>query len=298
MKLATTTGDYIAYTDSQSEALEHIRKAGFKYADYNFCLDYMNRSGVYSADFETHIHNISEVADRIGIKLVQAHSPMGKPLLDDGSFLADTMRCVDACGAWGIQNIVVHSGYAPGLSKEETFEQNKAFFMPLLERAERYGVNILVENFNKMSKVDTYWIDNAPDLLSMINCVNHPLFHAVWDVGHANMQEMPQDQALLLLGDHLRALHIHDNMGDQDTHLVPFLGTLNLDAVINGLLYIGYNGYFTFEVGSFFTPAQSRRQYSRDNRLVSAPIELRDAFERYLYDLGKCILEKYACFEE
>ena len=25
---------------------------------------------------------------------------------------------------------------------------NKAFFAPILERAERYGVNILVENFN------------------------------------------------------------------------------------------------------------------------------------------------------
>jgi hypothetical protein len=32
--------------------------------------------------------------------------------------------------------------------------------------------------------------------------------------------------------------------------------------------------------------------------LASAPIELRDAFERYLYELGKCVLQKYACFEE
>ncbi|MBE6731472.1 MAG: sugar phosphate isomerase/epimerase [Ruminococcaceae bacterium] len=298
MKLATSTFDFSLYTNSQAEALEHIRRAGFKYADYNFGIDYNKGSGIYTADFENYVHSISEASDKIGIKLVQAHSPMGKPLLDDGSFLADTMRCVDACGAWNIQNLVVHSGYAPGLSKEETFKQNKAFFMPLLERAERYGVNILVENFNKMSCADIYWIDNAPDLLSMINCVNHPLFHAVWDVGHANMQKMPQDEALLLLGDHVRALHIQDNMGDQDSHLVPFLGTLNLDAVMNGLLDIGYKGYFTFEIGSFFTSAQSRRQYSRDNRLMNAPIELRDAFERYIYDLGKCILKKYDCFEE
>lgn len=298
MKLATTTGDYFAYTSSQTEALEHIRRAGFRYADYNFGLDYNLRSGVYAADFEEYIHSIAKVTDKIGIQLVQAHSPMGKPLLDNGSFLADTLRCVDACGTWGVQNLVVHSGYAPGLSREETFERNKAFFLPLLERAERYKINILVENFNKMDTADTYWIDNAPDLLEMIKCVNHPRFHAVWDVGHANMQEMSQDEALRLLGDHIRALHIQDNMGDRDAHLVPFLGTLNLDAVINGLFDIGYNGYFTFEVGSFFTPAQSRRPYSRDNRLISAPIELRDAFERYLYDLGKCVLEKYGCFEE
>lgn len=299
MKLATTTGDYFAYTDSQEFALSHIRDAGFKYADYNFGIDFRMRNGVYSSDFEKYISSLSDFTDKIGIKLVQAHSPMGTPLKDeDKSFLKDTLRCVDACGVWGIDNLVVHSGYIHGLSPEETFEKNREFFLPLLERAEKYGVNILVENFNKMCVDGLYWIDNAPDLLRMIECVDHPLFHAVWDVGHANMQEMPQDEALSILGSHIRALHIQDNMGDDDSHLVPFLGTLNLDSVINGLLDIGYKGYFTFEVGSFFTPAHLRRKCDRDDRLASAPIELRDAFERYLYELGKCVLQKYNCFEE
>ena len=299
MKLATSTGDYSAYTSSQTEALKHLRAAGFRYADYNFGIDYDHKNGVYAADYQEHFKRISQDTEELGIKLIQAHAPMGTPLADeDGSFLADNLRCVDACGAWGIQNLVIHSGYVRGLPPEETFARNKEFFAPILERAERYGVNILVENFNKMHIDGLYWIDNAPDLLRMIECVNHPLFHAVWDVGHANMQPMPQDEALRLLGSHVKALHIQDNMGDKDTHLVPFGGTLNLDEVMNGLLDIGYNGYFTFEVGAFFSPAKNRRPFARDNRLATAPIELRDAFERYLYDLGKCILEKYGCFEE
>ncbi len=298
MKLATTTGDFTAYTTSQAEALEHIRKAGFRYADYNFGQDYRLKNGVYSENFENYFDSISEHADKLGIKLVQAHAPMGKPLEDDGSFLDATLRCVDACGAWNIRNLVVHSGYIPGLSPEQTFERNKKFFTPLLTRAEKYGVNILVENFNKMHIENLYWIDNAPDLLRMIDYVNHPLFHAVWDVGHANMQEMPQDEALRLLGNHVFALHIQDNMGEKDSHLTPFLGTLSLDSVMNGLLDIGYNGYFTFEVGGVFTPASKRRKCERSTRLESAPLELRDAYERYLYDLGKCILKEYDCFEE
>ena len=80
--------------------------------------------------------------------------------------------------------------------------------------------------------------------------------------------------------------------------MTPFLGTLNLDSVMNGLLDIGYKGYFTFEVGGVFTPSSKRRRYDKDTRLKVAPIELRDAYERYLYELGKCILEKYGCFEE
>lgn len=297
MKLATTTGDFAAYTDSQAEALAHIRSAGFLYADYGFSVDYRRRAGIYGGDFNAYVDEIAEAADTVGIKLVQAHAPLGKPLTDE-NLLTDTLLCVDACGAWGIQNLVVHSGYMRGLSPEETFARNKEFFLPILNRAEKYGINILVENFNKMDTEGLYWIDNAPDLLRMVECVNHPLFHAVWDVGHANMQEMPQDEALRLMGSHIKALHIQDNKGDMDSHLVPFLGTLNLDAVMNGLLDIGYNGYFTFEVGGFFTPAEERRPYVKDTRLAKAPLDLRLAFEKYLYELGKCVLTEYGCFEQ
>ena len=299
MKLATTTGDFYGYTKCQKASLRHIREAGFRYADYSFGCDLGGRTGVYSENWRAYFDEIAEEADKLGIRLIQGHSPMGRPLAEDNAaFIEDTIRCVDACGAWGIPNLVVHSGYTPGLTKEETFRENGEFFKPILERAEKYGVNILVENFNKMCVDGLYWIDNAPDLLAMIEHVNHPLFHAVWDVGHANMQEMPQDEALRMLGSHIRALHIQDNMGGSDSHLTQFLGTLNLDAVMNGLFDIGYGGYFTFEVGGVYTPAAKRRQYERDTRLASAPLALRCSYERYLYDLGRCVLEAYGCFEE
>lgn len=298
MKLATTTLDYSAFTSSQKTAFEHIRRAGFKYADYDFGTDYSRQDGVYSADYESYFESIASAAKEIGIKLIQAHAPMGKPLVDGGVIQKATLRCVDACGVWGIHNLVVHSGYAPGLTKEETLLQNKEFFAPLLKKAEKYGINILVENFNKMKIDKPYWIDNAPDLLSMVEMVNHPLFHVVWDVGHANMQPMPQDEAIRMLGSHVKALHIQDNGGEKDSHLAPFLGTLNLDSVMCGLKDIGYNGYFTFEVGKFFTFEDKRTPYSRSTLLANPPIELRDAFERYLYEMGKCVLEKYGCFEE
>ena len=298
MKLATSTGDFSPYTKTQEESLAHIRAAGFRYADYNFCTDHVRRGGIYTDDFAGYLKSVAHTARRLGIRLVQAHAPMGKPFEDGGALLTDTLRCIDACAAWEIPNIVVHSGYRRGLTREETFEENRRFFLPLLARAERYGVNILVENFNKICLDGYYWIDNVPDLLRMVEYVDHPLFHAVLDVGHANMQPMPQDEAIRLLGRHLYALHIQDNMGDVDTHLTPFLGTLNMDEVMTGLADIGYRGYFTFEVGAVFTPAARRRAYPRSNRLAAAPLALRDAYERYLYELGKTVLEAYHCFEE
>jgi sugar phosphate isomerase/epimerase len=109
---------------------------------------------------------------------------------------------------------------------------------------------------------------------------------------------MPQDEELRLLGSHVRALHIQDNLGDTDSHLLPFLGSMNLDAVMHGLTDIGYNGYFTFEVGGIFTPADKRRLYPADTRLATAPLPLKQAAEKLLYEVGRWVLESYGCFEE
>ena len=301
MKLATTTGDFGAYAKTQQERMDYISRAGFRYVDYSFGADYADRSGVYSADWRGHLDDVRRAADRLGLRFVQAHSPMGSPIRRGdyhAAFVEDTRRCVESCAILGIPNLVVHSGYEQGITKEECLERNRDFFMELLTYSERFGVNILVENFNKMCVEGMYWIDNAPDLKAMIELVDHPLFHAVWDTGHANMQDMPQDEALRLLGRHVYALHVQDNMGDTDAHIAPFFGTLNLDSLMHGLLDIGYKGYFTFEAGSMLLPGRRRRPYEKDQRLLNAPLGLRIEAERLLYQIGRYTLQAYGCFEE
>lgn len=297
MKLATTTGDFFAYTADQIEAITYIYEAGFRYLDYNFGIDYPNRTGAYAEDWQEQIARIKAHAERLGMQFVQAHSPMGRPLAEGNEeFIADTIRCIEVCAMLGIPNLVVHSGYLKNISKEECFAKNKEFFGKLLVEAEKYGINILVENFDKMHRPDYYWVDNAADLLAMVKDVNHPLFHAVWDAGHGNLQETPQDECLRLLGEHVYALHIQDNMGDRDTHMMPFTGTLSIDSLMHGLLDIGYKGYFTFEVGSFYKYGE-RRAYEADTRLAVPPIALKMAQERLMYQVGKEILMAYDCFE-
>jgi hypothetical protein len=73
---------------------------------------------------------------------------------------------------------------------------------------------------------------------------------------------------------------------------------MSMDALMNGLKDIGYNGYFTFEVGGIFTPPAEKRPFEKDTRLCQAPLALKRAAERYLYELGRCVLEAYSCFEE
>ena len=300
MKLATTTGDFGAYAANGIEAIGYIRESGFRYADMNFGKDHFHRIGIYGEDWKVYCADLVARAKELDMGLVQAHAPMGKPLADpDGSFLADTMRCVHACGELGIPNLVVHSGYLPGIGIAETYARNAEFYAPLLSAASACGVNILVENFNKMCVPGMYWIDNARDLLGLIEYIDHPNFHAVWDAGHGNLQEMPQHEELAVLGDHVRALHIQDNMGDHDTHLMPLRGTLNMDSLMHGLQNIGYSGYFTFEAVSAFSGSEKkRRPFDGIEHLRKVPLEIRILEEKMLYNIGRVTLQAYGCYEE
>lgn len=296
MKLATTTADFGAYHLTQQETVGHICQAGFRYIDYNFGLDYNRRNGAYSDSWKEHLADVRAHAERLGASFVQAHSPMGKPILRGDyhtDFVNDTIRAIEGCAILGIPNIVVHSGYEQDISKEECFERNRDFFMELMPAAEQAGVNILVENFNKMCIDGMYWVDNAPDLRAMIDYVDHPLFHACWDTGHGNMQELPQDEALRILGHHVYALHVQDNLGDNDTHLAPYCGTLSMDSLMNGLKDIGYKGAFTFEACNFFLPAGKRRPFEKDERLLLPPLNLKLMAESMLLEIGKTALTAY-----
>ena len=124
MYLATTTGDFGAYTHSQAESMAYIKQAGFRFLDYNFGSDYSRRDGVYSENWREYLAGIQEKADELGVRFIQSHSPMGAPIADgNDAFTEDTIRCVEACGILGIPTVVVHSGYIKGLSIKETFEK-------------------------------------------------------------------------------------------------------------------------------------------------------------------------------
>ncbi len=298
MKLATTTGDFQAYTKNQDYAISEIRKAGFKYIDYSFIMDYKHGNGIFGNNFDEYIEDMKRLSDKLQVKFVQSHSPMGDPLANDTAFIEATNRCIIACGMLGIKNLVVHSGYERGISKEENFCRNKEFYYKLLPTAEKYGINILTENFNKMFDPQIYWMDNAKDLREFIDFVDHPLFHCCWDTGHANLQEMPQDEELRILGKDVYALHVQDNHGRGDYHMAPFFGSLNLDCLMHGLDDIGYNGYFTFEADSMLCSAYRKRAYDKDSRLLVPPINIKRKTESLLYDIGKHILTSYNCFED
>ena len=300
MKLATTTGDFEEYTSSQLEAIEYISKSGFKYLDYNFCMDYRHKTGIYSdVDFNLYLESVLKKCDETGVKFVQAHAPMGVNFgRNDEKFIEDTKKSIDASKILGIKNIVVHTERYENTDKDDTIKKNKEFFMPILEHAKKHNINILVENFNRIWKEGTYWIDNAFDLKEFVEYVNHPNLKIVWDTGHGNLKDTSPYDALCHLGDYVYGLHVQDNRGFKDDHTAPFFGTLDIDSLMKGLIKIGYNGYFTFEASNIFASSNSKSDENKNGPLYKLPLEFKIKMENMLYEIGKHILTTYNVFED
>ena len=303
MKIATTTGDFNAlYCKNDLEKIRELHRAGFRYIDlsmYSFTPDcaYMQEN------WREEVQKLKDLAEELGMKFVQAHSQGGNPLNPNEQefIVAATIRSIEICEMLGIKNTVVHSGFAPNLTKEEWFAQNKAFYEKLFPAMERCGVNVLCENSTKANMREMYFINSGKDMREFIEYVNHPLFHGCWDTGHANCEGNQYDD-IVAIGEHLYAIHYNDNQGHSDQHLMPYLGTLNHDEVIHALQEIGFKGYFTLECDSSVIPKNHwlgpRRTFEKDERLAEAPMFVKQDLESLMYKVAKYILESYDLFEE
>ena len=304
MKIATTTGDFHIFCETDAQRLHELYLAGFRYIDldmYHFTPDC-----VYMQDgWRDAVRELKAVADGLGMTFVQAHSQGGNPLSenpDEVDFIfRATVRSIEICQMLGIRNTVVHNGCRQGLSKEEWFVQNKAFYERLFPAMERYGVNVLCENSTRANMRDMYFINTGRDMREFIDYVGHPQIHGCWDTGHANCEGNQYDE-IMAIGEELYAIHYNDNHGKMDEHLAPFLGTLNHDEVMCALRDVGFSGYFTLECNATLIRYDHwlgrRRRYEQSDKLRHPQLFMQRHIEAMMYESARWILESYGCFEE
>ena len=303
MKLATTTGDFDNYCDTYEEKICCLHAAGFRYIDLNLYRELKDTDFTLCDNWKENILSLKKLATELGMEFVQAHSVGGNPLAKDEKWemlVKSTIRSVEVCGMLGIPSTVVHAGWMPKIGKEEYFERNLEFFRRIFPAMEATGVNVLIENSTKANMGDQYYFLTGADMKDFIRYAGHPLLHACWDTGHANI-EGHQYQDLVDLGEDLYGLHINDNRGEKDEHIMPFCGTLNMDEVMHGLMDAGYKGVFTLEATETLRPADywlgNRHTYPQDQRLKNAPVFLKQEAEKLLFDTATYILDQYGLSE-
>lgn len=310
MKLSLAPISLDRYFDTDKDMrtiLELTRDCGFTYIDYDIKQKYLD--GDYIEIAERLKKNLTE----LGITAAQAHAPIINPFNPGEVDYMDAYRkSLHFCQIVGIPRIVIHAGCLPDNTKEEFMANNIAFYRSMIPFMEETGVEILLENIGHYA--DSYYLRNGAELRELIDALDHPMFGACWDVGHANLynkKDCEQYSSVVALGDKLKALHVHDNCGyfeksyrhhRIDMHTMPYVSlyaSVNYDALMQGLVDIGYQGTFNFETNAPVPPVRFSFEYEGEivRKLEKLPIPLWKQMNVLLYDIGKFMLETYGLFE-
>lgn len=182
-----------------------------------------------------------ETADKLGLEIENVHSPFDRMNAlwvereDTEPIFRRTLECIDICADNGIKKIVVHP--TDGLVPPPMTELGLKNFERLLDRAAARGVTLLFENIQLPAFVDLLFRDFG-DCPNMGFC---------YDVGHESCFT-PGEYRLPVYGSRLGALHIHDNDGKNDQHLIPFDGVIDMGLFLKELKETGYTGPMSLEL--------------------------------------------------
>lgn len=264
MLLVTSLNVLYDYTPEIDRAVSRLAAAGFDGIDFNGCDMMKPWRGPVGDDC---LAQLVAAGERHGLRFTQAHGPMfdywGAQAADD---LADTYRCLEWCGRLGVPWMVMHpgtiaGGYGPE-HRQHTLEANLAFFRQFVPAMEKHGVGIAIENLADGFRAGRMYGAVPSELIELCDALDHELFGLCWDTGHALLQGLPQAEAIGSLGSRLKVLHVQDNDGKADHHLLPYHGKIDWNSVVAGLKAADYQGNWTYEV---------------HNAVRILPDELRDA---------------------
>lgn len=313
MKLSMATGALFPYFETGTDlmtGLKVLRDSGF------CCLDFEITTKMLDDQLEKNALSLKEILASLGLTAYQGHAPMYNPLNppEDINCQEVYTRTLYFCKLAGIPQVVIHPGARKDNTREEFFEGNVAFYKSLIPVAEEYGMGVLIENIGNYA--DPYYLWNGTDLREMIDRVDHLLFSACWDVGHAHHfwpEDGNQYDSIMALGDKLKALHVHENCGyfDEprehnriDMHTVPYgagyRSTLSYDEILQALKDIDYKGTFNFEV--VFPARKANAVFNHKGQKITKlqmlPLSLWQKFNAVIYDMGRYMLETYDMYEE
>lgn len=282
MKLTAYLSHATLYADDEfsgyTATLRLLKDAGFDGYDLAlFATMPVKGTLFHGPDYALHAKRLRAEADKIGLFCNQTHAPFFGYCTEGmtrAEYEAMLPRALEITAILGGKVCVVHP------EREWTPEENaEKLFLPLLPYAKKYGVPVALENlwFFRDGKFVPCACSTAESYLRHLALLDERYFCACLDVGHATLLHdyTSPEELIRALGGRLRALHVHDNDGRDDAHLMPYCGDTDWDKVTAALKEIGYSGDFTFEVsGDRF------------------PVPLAPSSAALLHDIGRYLISK------
>ena len=268
LKISTGLGIHALPKENISDfiraALQAHKDAGFEAADFGMGLLDLSADG-WQPIAEQAVIDSKE----IGIPFSVCHLPfMPTGVLKDSEqfqrFNEKLMRALEAAVVVGSEYAVLHPNTTTlpikQYSRKEQFDQVMEHLSPVVERANQLGVSVVVENMRLVPRMcPTHRFCQYPDELCEV--ADALGIGVCWDFGHANVSGVRQSEGLAYIGKRLKVIHVNDNVGVDDDHVLPFMGNIDWRDAMHGLALAEFEGVFNFELSAGKAPAAMRKTY-------------------------------------
>lgn len=243
--ILTIPTDVICTNLGNEEGFRLIKETGFDGVDFSFYRK--NEAEALGEDYMEHAEKFKALLKNYDLICNQAHAPFnftyGHPMDCTDPMYQKMVRSMEVSAFLGIKQIVVHGFVVP--EGVDRVQANLNFFKSLEPYCKKFGIKIAVENL----RLSTKTLETHNHILESLN---PEYFVGLVDVGHAILQGYTAQEYIAgILPGRLQGLHIHDNFGQKDDHLLPGLGVIEWDQVINALAERNYPGDFTLETNNF-----------------------------------------------
>ncbi|MBQ7565842.1 MAG: sugar phosphate isomerase/epimerase [Oscillospiraceae bacterium] len=205
----------------------------------------------------------AELIRQYGLEIFQAHAPYPAVRGDeefDEKLWEIFAWSIRACDAIGCRKLVFHPPESTKnckLTAEQEIELTMARFPALIDAAKQYGVTVCIESMyclrenhlvRQIMEAPTADPDTMCGLIDELNrLAGEEVFGFCLDTGHTMLYGKDFARLIPRIGSRLKALHIHDNDGNRDQHLAPYMGVLQWDRFVEGVAATDYAGALSFE---------------------------------------------------
>ena len=261
-----------------TESIKYAKELGIEAVDYGF--EYLYNAQKYAngeryprvelpeKEFVSTFSDLKQACEQYDVEISQIHAPFPVYFEDDAKLtdysLSFIEKMIAASAYLSCKQFVLHphqDAWHPH-QNEKWIKMNIEMYSRLIPKAKEYGVTICLENLQCVENDEIIGgICADPDetcyLIDTLNTIaGEKVFGFCLDIGHLNSCGLDLYSFMIKVGDRITALHIHDNDGKSDAHLIPYSQVkdqwgehlaLDWESFIKGLKNINYKGCLSFE---------------------------------------------------
>lgn len=298
MKIASMTSSFYSCRDRETkitynESIRRLKAAGFEHIDLNLASIDSPLNMFHGDDWEEKAHLLREEAEDLGVKFIQSHAPYNPKRSfkayspeETAHFREELMRGQKISQICGVPNTVIHPLAAVDAPMEDLNAHvcyNYAFYEEFLTACDAAGMCACFEN------LPLGYGQYASQMLALMEAKGDHNVAVCWDFGHGQLNypkrtwsDVDQTAGIRMLKGHIRAVHVHDNLGKDDNHLLPFLGTIQWEKVLPALRESGFAGDLVFEI----------------KQNAAMPYDLMDDSMQFCAKVGRKLIELFESGEE